>query len=192
MRGSSPGERFAARVTWRRACMERGVRMTNECPRTNESPTPSAEPEPPDPDPRADWFLAELVRRANEAGLCIGVTLNVGGILVSGTLVGGHRYFEGFAEDVAAASPDAETAGRARAFFRSPAAMYRSDARGAREVAADPEPLAYVHLEDARFFGGAASPIPRGKGVYWRGKLSAVDGFALGVLDPSCAPSRGE
>jgi hypothetical protein len=158
---------------------------------TNDGLRSSTGPEPPDADARADWFLAELVRRANEGGLSIGVTLSVGGTLISGILVGGHRYFEGFADDIAAAAGDAETAGRARAFFRSPAAMYRSDRRGAREVAADPEPLAYIHLENARFFGGAGSPIPGEKGVYWRGKLSSVDGFALGILDPAVAASRG-
>jgi hypothetical protein len=133
-------------------------------------------------DGRADWFLAELVRRANEGGLSIGITLNVGGTLISGTLVGGRRFFEGFAEDVAAAAADAETAGRARAFFRSPAAMY-SDGSGAREVPANPEPLAYLHLENARFFTATGTPIPGDQGVFWRGKLGAVDGFALGVLE---------
>ncbi len=129
-----------------------------------------------------DWFLAELVRRANDGGLSIGITLCVGGTLVSGSLIGGRAYFEGFAENVAAAATDAETAERARAFFRGPAAMYRSEERRLRDVAADPEPLAYIHLEDARFFTVAGDPIPGNHGVYWRGKLSAVDGFVLGTM----------
>ncbi len=139
---------------------------------------------PSPPGEHVDWFLAELVRRANDGGLSVDVTLCVGGTLVSGSLIGGRDYFEGFAEHVAAASMDPETAGRARAFFRRPAAMYRSDERGVRDVAADPEPLAYIHLENARFFTSTGVPIPGNHGVYWRGKLSAVDGFVLGSMEP--------
>ncbi len=134
--------------------------------------------------PKIDWFLAELVRRANEGGLSIGVTLCVGGSLVSGSLIGGRDYFEGLAENVAAAALDSESAGRARAYFRSPAAMYRLDGHGRREVAADPEPLAYIHLVNVRFFTAAGVPIPASQGVYWRGRLSAIDGFVLGALEP--------
>ncbi len=140
-----------------------------------------------------DWFLAELVRRANEGGLSIEVTLCVGGTLVSGWLIGGRDYFEGLAENVAAAAMDSETAGRARAFLRSPAAMYHLDADGRREVAADPEPLAYIHLEDARFFTAAGLPVSASQGVYWRGRLSAIDGFVLGApRAPVPRPSRVE
>src|SRR5690242_11263003 len=78
-----------------------------------------------------DWFLAELVRRANEGGLSIGVTLCVGGTLVSGSLIGGRAYFESIAERAAVGARDAQEAERARAFLRSPAAMYGTVSDGA-------------------------------------------------------------
>ncbi len=149
----------------------------------------ATEAAPSDPDERVDWFLAELVRRANDGGLSIDVTLCVGGMLVSGRLVGGHEYFEGFAESVASAAADPDTAARARAFFRSPAAMYRTDEHGVREVEANPEPLAYIHLENTRLFTAAGAPIPGDHG-YWRGKLSAVDGFVLGSMVPVSLRAR--
>jgi hypothetical protein len=131
-----------------------------------------------------DWFLAELVRRANEGGLRVGVTLYVGGTIVSGELIGGRDYFEGIAEHAAAATPDAATAERARAFCRSPAAMYRAAWGDTDELGPEEDPLAYIHLAHARFFTGTGQPLPDGHGLLWRGRLAAVDGFVLGAFEP--------
>src|SRR5690349_18625149 len=116
-----------------------------------------------------DWFLVELVRRANTGGLSLGLTLCVGGVLVSGALIGGREYFEGFAEDVVSAVADPAVAGKAREFFRSPAAMYRQE-DGATE-GIDPElaePLAYIHMKNARFFTPNGEPVRASHGDYWR------------------------
>jgi hypothetical protein len=128
-----------------------------------------------------DWFLAELVRRANEGGLSVGVTLCVGGTLVSGSLIGGRVYFERIAESAAVAARDAQEAARARAFLRSPAALYAAPSDDSAEP--DDEPLAYIHLAGARFFSANGRPIPGKAGLLWRGRLGAVDGFVLGALD---------
>jgi hypothetical protein len=128
----------------------------------------------------------ELVRRANTGGLSLGLTLCVGGVLVSGALIGGREYFEGFADDVATAVADPTIAGKVREFFRSPAAMYRQEEGRAGE-AIDPEmaePLSYIHLKRPRFLTANGKPIPGKNGNYWRGKLSAVDGFVLGLQEP--------
>lgn len=127
-----------------------------------------------------DWFLAELVRRANEGGISVGVTLCVGGTLVSGSLIGGRAYFERIAESAAVAARDAGEAARARAFLRSPAALYGAASEGAADP--DDEPLAYIHLAGARFFTASGRPMPGKDGLLWRGRLGAVDGFVLGVL----------
>lgn len=121
-----------------------------------------------------DWFLVELVRRANRGDFSIGLTLCVGGVVVSGTLVSGREYFEGFAEAVAAAARDPAVAERAREFFRRPAALYAAEPEGP-DAAGEDGPPAYIHLKDARF-------SPEGPGVHWRGRLAAVDGFALGTV----------
>jgi hypothetical protein len=127
-----------------------------------------------------DWFLAELVRRANAGGLSVGVTLCVGGTLVSGSIIGGRAYFESIAESAAVGARDAPEAARARAFLRGPAAMYvASDAADA-----DDEPLVYIHLAGARFFTASGRPIPGKDGLLWRGRLGAVDGFVLGAVAP--------
>jgi len=130
-----------------------------------------------------DWFLAELVRRANEGGLSMGLTLCVGGVLVSGALIGGREYFEGFAGEVASGVADPAVARKAREFFRSPAALYQPEEGrpGGAKVSSVADPLSYIHLKAARFFTASGEPIPVNHGGYWRGKLSAVDGFVLGL-----------
>jgi hypothetical protein len=130
-----------------------------------------------------DWFLAELVRRANEGGLSLGLTLCVGGGLVSGVLIGGREYFEGFAGDVASGVADPTVARKVREFFRSPAALYQPEegCPGGARVSSLADPLSYIHLKAVRFFTASGEPIPGSYGGYWRGKLSAVDGFVLGL-----------
>jgi hypothetical protein len=131
-----------------------------------------------------DWFLAELVRRANDGGVRVGVTLCVGGAIVSGALIGGRDYFEGIAEQAAAASRDPAMAERARSFFRSPAAMYRAGWGEGGELNPEGDPIAYIHLADARFFTVTGQQLPGSHGVLWRGRLAAVDGFVLGAFEP--------
>lgn len=70
------------------------------------------------PDEGKDWFLQLLVDAVNGTTSEIGLTLQVSGLLVSGTLVSGDKYFEGFAEALAAAkADDKEDAERHRAAF---------------------------------------------------------------------------
>lgn len=129
-----------------------------------------------------DWFLAELVRRANEGGFSVDVTLCVGGTLVSGSIIGGRAYFEGLAESAALGPGDAEMARRARAFLRGPAEMY-GEAPGDAPVDAADAPVVYIHLADVRFFTAAGRRLPGAAGLLWRGRLGAVDGFVLGALE---------
>ncbi len=138
----------------------------------------------PHAEAHADWFLEDLVRRANENGLSLGLTLCVGGGLVSGALIGGREYFEGFADEVASRVADPEVARRAREFFRSPAALYREEGGPGRAKASSlVDPLSYIHLKAVRFLTAGGEPIPGKHGGYWRGKLSAVDGFVLGLQE---------
>jgi hypothetical protein len=139
-----------------------------------------------------DWFLQMWVRWANEAnakGLA-GVTLIVGGTLVSGVLVGVRRYFEGIADVLAAAMPDEEDKA-VRQWFADLGEQHKAD---------EPEPSTpeefeerelagphYIHLRDAHIFQ-ADRPLPTGEGVWWRGRLEAVEGFMFGILGEAPKP----
>lgn len=140
-----------------------------------------------------DWFLEMLVDIVTRDGISFGITLNVGGVLVSGELVSYRKYFEGFAEDFkgglirAGFTPDnAEIAVKA---FREVPDFLTSIANtneqgGARGTPPSPRP-GFIHLRNARFFHPGEVPVPANKGVWWRGRLNAVDGFILGSLSVS-------
>jgi hypothetical protein len=122
----------------------------------------------------SDWFLEMLVKIAN-SGDSMGITLQVGGFLVSGTLVGGAEYFEGFAKDFASTfKPEhAETMRQAVAEAAEP---YKT----ARAVDLD-LPAEFIHLKNVQFFSHAGSPVSS-RGVWWRGRVCEVSGFILGSL----------
>lgn len=123
-----------------------------------------------------DWHLQKLVALANESGLEMGLTLVLGGSVVSGTLISGRKYFEAFGKEFADAWNGADPE-RLRESFASHGEIYDYED-------ADNVPLPqYLHLQGARvhFPGGN---IPSNRGVLWRGKINAVSGFCLGSLSP--------
>jgi hypothetical protein len=132
----------------------------------------------PPPPGETDWFLQSLVDMSNSSGLEVGITLQVGGFLVSGMLVSGKQYFEGFASDFASAFTDQEAARGVREAFSRHGEMYKL--QGEADLR-HPAPV-YIHLKQARFFNTSGDPIPRNRGVFWRGRLSEVSGFILGTL----------
>lgn len=140
--------------------------------------------------PSHDWFLENLVRMVNESdsGLEIGITLQVGGFLVSGTMVGGPKYFEGFGSDFASAglfAGDKDIAEGVRQSFAQHGEIYKavpSEPSDSEKSEIGPLPLGFIHLKEARFFNTSGKPIPGNRGVWWRGRLSEVSGFILGNL----------
>lgn len=124
-----------------------------------------------------DWFLQSLVNMVTSGGLEIGLTLHVGGLLVSGLLVSGRRYFEGFGEDFASAIPDAEVAENIKSSYASlGASIYQTREEGTTNAPS------YIHLQNAKFFSPNGNPLPANHGVWWRGRISEVQGFFLGNL----------
>jgi hypothetical protein len=127
-----------------------------------------------------DWFLQMLVKMVNASDAKIGVTLQVSGFLVSGYLVGGASYFDGFAAAFASGlHSDQMAAETIRKAFSSYGERIYKSADTTEDAAA---PLAFIHLKDARFFNTSGKPIPANGGVWWRGRLSEVSGFVLGSL----------
>lgn len=130
-----------------------------------------------------DWFLESLVTTVNNTGLEIGITLQMDGFLVSGFLVNGGKYFEGFSNEfiseTAAHFGNDEALDAIQQAFNTYAGMYAP--KEGEEAAADK--ANYIHLQDARFFNTNGAPIPNNRGMWWRGRLSEVNGFILGTLN---------
>lgn len=125
-----------------------------------------------------DWFLQSLVNISTNASLNIGITLQVSGMLVSGQLVGGQKYFEAFAEELSAGCGDLDPDSEFKKIIASFGDRYKPDPTGEEK-----RPLPhYIHLKNARFFNTSGKPIPGNRGVWWRGRLCEVGGFILGEL----------
>lgn len=128
--------------------------------------------------PGADWFLQKLVGFAN-IGICSGITLQVHGMIISGTTITGRKYFEEFAKSFGGGfRGDSELATSFTEMFASYAKIYDKDPEDQKF---DDEP-GYIHLENASFFLPGQPAMPRNSGVLWRGKISDVTGFNLGIL----------
>lgn len=126
-----------------------------------------------------DWLLDNVIGLAN-MGIEIGITLTVGGGLVSGLLVGGGEWIKLFADQFQQGVgrgnlPDlADTLANS---FRQYSEIYEG------KKSLSPQ-ATFIHLKNAHHFI-AGTPIPSGPGVLWRGRLSEVAGFSLGNLEVS-------
>ncbi len=119
--------------------------------------------------------MVEAVSRSDSAE--IGLTLYVSGIVISGILVSGRRFFELMADWLASegARDFAEN------FVRPIADMFSSpDVEPADEGQAKPADVNFIHLRAARVFtSGAGRPLPE---TLWRGRLSHVSGWSIGNM----------
>lgn len=127
--------------------------------------------------PSKDWFLLLLVNLANKGSFELDITLTVGGMLISGTLAGVRQYFNDLG-----------------AYFASPfdSAMNIKEFETAFETIGDQcacvtpseqtETPSYIHLKNARYFDASGRLKSGATGIWWRGRLSEVQGFSPGLL----------
>ena len=139
----------------------------------NTSPIAPASTEP------IDWFLQHLVDLVNQTReTTFGVTITVGGQVISGVMIGGAEYFHLFADDMA---QGCLLGGMSQDEADSIKESLASNAKTYEPSENDPGNPIYIHLKNARHFYGNGS-IPSNSGMLWRGKLESVDGFSLGAL----------
>lgn len=123
-----------------------------------------------------DWLLQLYVDLLEKTGVSFSVTLNVGGMLVSGELVSAEQYFDGITACMTESAPE-DSRASVNAYFGGIAGIFKEslgDVTG-------PLP-SYIHLKEARVFHHSGAPIPSNERVWWRGRITRVDGFWLGAL----------
>jgi hypothetical protein len=134
--------------------------------------------------PQKDWFLQFLVNTANKSQFELEITLNVGGFLVSGRLAGVRQYFADFGSDFATSFDAGKGSEEIKATFRK-----IGDECSCVSQAEPTESPSYIHLKDARFFDAQGNSIQGNRGVWWRGRISEVQGFVPGTLHKPTALS---
>lgn len=121
-----------------------------------------------------DWLLQYVVDLANAGVQQTPVTLTVPAGIVTGVIVGGDQYLEEFRDTFASHWPES-----ASKTFNSLVEEWKQNYQGPIE---GDNNAAYIHLKDARIClnGEQLTPAP---GMLWRGKINAVTGFTIGLLE---------
>ena len=133
------------------------------------------------PDPNLDGFLRLLTNFVNGTDRAMPVVLTVGGFVIAGDLVSGHKFFEAIADSIVKDVNDvsAEDAAGLKSFaddFRSFGEPYL------KEIDENTPLPVYVHLRNAITLHHSGKPIPAKGGAWWRGKIASVDGYTLGTV----------
>jgi hypothetical protein len=129
--------------------------------------------------PPTDWLLQFLLVFVNRQVFSFGITLQCEGILVTGQLVSGREYMDGV---------KAEMSSNGGQFIADLIEERVGDLYPSEPPTVDdgfrPQELypQFVHLRDARFIVSNGAPIPTNRGVWWRGRLSTVSGYTIGVM----------
>lgn len=136
------------------------------------------------PADQQDALLAGLVSQANTIGFHQSITLFVKGVVITGVLIGGRRFYELFGEamDIVASQalkkvPDGTVA---NLYKEAGEKKYPFDKTG-NEKSDDVSDPTFIHLEGARFLMGNGIFVPA-TGHFWRGRLNQIDGFMLGEM----------
>lgn len=121
-----------------------------------------------------DWLLQWLVKFVVSTKVELGVTLSIGGNLVSGLLISHDDYFDQLAQDLAA--PLGQYDNGAEKSLKEIILSFKPG-----DLAQDTSDFHFIHLKDSRTYSTDQSPICE-SGVLWRGRIAAVDGFSVGQI----------
>ncbi|WP_109514332.1 gas vesicle accessory protein GvpU [Pseudomonas ovata] len=121
-----------------------------------------------------DWLLQWLVKFVVSTKVELGVTLSIGGNLVSGLLISHDDYFDQLAQDLAA--PFGQFDNGAETSMKEMILSFKPG-----DLAQDTSDFHFIHLKDCKTYSTDQSPICA-SGVLWRGRIAAVDGFSVGQI----------
>lgn len=125
----------------------------------------------------ADLFLEVLLGSADE-GVMIPITITVGGLLISGDLIGEKEYAQSFM--------GGHFAERVRNVINETDSLKIAVEEAGKQPPPQKNTYTHINIKNARFHHPAAqSPIEGLNEVssLWRGRLDSVDGYMLGKLE---------
>ena len=124
-------------------------------------------------DRTSDEVLRVLARLAQESGVEMGITVAVGGGVVSGVLIAREKWLDKYVLAYSEAGDDGQAVAR-----RLREAFQQEDLT---ESEATPFTYHYLHLQDAQLVHGSTG-LPADRGGFWRVRLDAVTGWSPGTL----------
>jgi len=125
----------------------------------------------------SDGVLRHLVMLADRYGFSVGITLTVGGTIVTGNIIAAKDFFRELEKQTRAASLDSSQ--------KEFAEVYADGFQQIADLVAVPDDAPthipnFIHLRNARWMIGREL-VPE-SGSFWRGKIASIDGFTFGSL----------
>lgn len=106
----------------------------------------------------------------------VGITLTIGGSVISGTLVGRNTWLDSMHNDLSTNHP---TIGKVTEVLRD---TFRHDLSGDEaELSKLMDDDLFIHLVDAKYVTGM-NALPSEGSLFWRGRIDRVEGWSLGAL----------
>lgn len=119
----------------------------------------------------ADYdFILEILMNAAKSGMPTPITVNSGGVLITGMLVSEAEYLKEFAGgmilDAMKRRVEGDEALRARM----------------KEAKDDPSEREFIHIKNPQIILASGQMLPQGACPMWRGRVKSIDGYIPGQL----------
>jgi len=126
-----------------------------------------------------DELLEFLLRKVEETGIGAGITLCLNGSIITGNLIKSKIYYDKMIEmydfdnsQLTAKNPDELDKWSG---YYSEYVVFINELKKQE----DPKNLKHIHLEHVTFRNVNSNILTQA--IVWRGKLSSVDGFSIGI-----------
>lgn len=124
-----------------------------------------------------DAVMQMLLDLSDQDGVEIGITLNVNGTVVAGTLIGPHTYYEGLIMSAEGVSNSTLSQVLHKKFTDLKDAFV-NEKQAEKEKNKQDMISSFIHLKDAVYLSSNTHPLPNSHS-WWRGKIDSIDGFSF-------------
>ena len=125
-----------------------------------------------------DAVLQMLLTLADEDGFEFGVTLNIKGAVVSGTLIGPTAYYDGVyhsAEEI----KDHTMSNILTKKFSDLRDAFKKSKEESKEKKEEDTTATFIHLRNAKYIGADGQPLHHNSTTWWRGRIESIDAFSF-------------
>ncbi|TYR79740.1 hypothetical protein FZC66_11355 [Priestia megaterium] len=127
-----------------------------------------------------DAVVLMFLSLVEEDGMEIGVTLNINGLVVSGTLIGARAYYDGIIESYKELN-DRTMSKILTKKFSDLKDGYLKQKQEQEDKDNKGNSATFIHLKEAKYLGANHQSISN-KSTWWRGRISSIDGFSFDAL----------
>jgi hypothetical protein len=124
-----------------------------------------------------DAVLEMLLDLSDQDGLEIGITLNINGVIIEGTLVGPKTYYEGIVYSAEQIS-DVTLSKVLHKKFSDLKEAYVKEKEDSKSKNKKDMIATFIHLKNAKYIVNNQLPIQQNT-IWWRGRIDAIDAFSF-------------